>query len=387
MTNISRMKSVVVLLLSACALASNAQQVSFDIATYTVPKGWKKMDSKEDVAGYAITNNKKGTYCQLAIYKSMASMGNASQDFETEWQDLIAKPYQVSTGREEGPAASDEGWEIKTGVAPFDFNGGKSIAMLVTASGYATRMSVVILTNTKDYDGEISKFIESFQLKPPAVSYQPANVVTANNDGRPSLIGSWGKSSSVHTTYGDPVSAGSAGYGKQQYTFNQDGTYSFVANTFRSSYNEILLIREHGKYLVNGSDLTIIPEESAIESWSKKSGTDKFDKLLRTQKRDLEKVTYQYTLHFFSGITEWNLVLQAGGKVTERDGPFGNNETFSNAWYFRPISSTNTPIEVPPTEAAPKNTGQSAKPSASKSFQFSVTNFDDGWTSTVYDDW
>src|SRR5690606_31209997 len=62
-------------------------------------------------------------------------------------------------------------------------------------------------------------------------------------------------------------------------------------------------------------------------------------------------------------------------------------ETFSNAWYFRPISGTNTPIELPPTEAAPKNTGQSGKPSSSGSFQFSVTNFDDGWTSTVQEDW
>lgn len=384
------MKSIAILILVTCTLASNAQQVSFDIATFTVPRGWKKVDSKNDVAGYVITNNQKGTYCQLAIYKSMASMGSAQLDFETEWQDLIVKPYQATTKPEEGPGTSDDGWEIKTGVSTFDFNGGKSIAMLVTISGYATRMSLVILTNTQDYEGDVGKFIESVKLKAPMVNSQPAKLAGDNNtanDGRPSLVGSWGKSSSVHTTYADPVSAGNAGYGKQQYTFNQDGSYTFVANTFRSSYDKILLIREHGRYLVNGNDLTVTPQESVIESWSKKSGTDKFDKLLSTQKRELEKVTYQYTMHFFTGITEWNLVLQAGGKVTERDGPFGNNTTFSNAWYFRPVSDTNTAIDLPPTEAAQKNTAQPVRSSSGGNFKFSVSNFDDGWTSTVHDDW
>jgi hypothetical protein len=392
MLNTFRMKSIIIILiLLSCALTSHSQQESFDIATYTVPRGWTKMDSKNDVAGYVITNNQKGTYCQLAIYKSMATMGNVQLDFATEWQDLIVKPYQVNIKPEDGPAASDDGWDVKTGVAPFDFNGGKSIAMLVTMSGYATRMSIVILTNTQEYEGDVTKFIESVELKKPAVNAQPSKKIGDNipgNDGKPTLVGSWGKSSSVHTTYGDPVAAGNAGYGKQQYTFNQDGTYSFVANTFRSSYDKILLIREHGTYLVNGNALTIVPQQSVIESWSKKSGTDKFDKLISTEKRALEKVTYQYTMHYFSGITEWNLVLQAGGKVTERDGPFGNNTSFNNAWYFRPVSATNTAIDLPPSEAVQKkNPNQTKSPSSAGSFQFSVSNFDDGWTSAVHDDW
>jgi hypothetical protein len=60
----------------------------------------------------------------------------------------------------------------------------------------------------------------------------------------------------------------------------------------------------------------------------------------------LEKVTYQFTKHYFSGIQIWNLVLQAD-KVTHRDGPHSSNTTFANAWYYSPISANNPVIELP----------------------------------------
>ena len=117
------------------------------------------------MAVYAITNNSKGTYGQVAIYKSTTSKGNLQADFESEWQTLIANSYKPATKPELVPAASENGWEAQGGVAPFTFNNGQSIAMLITMSGFGRCTSIVILTNTEDYQQQIEKFLESVTMK------------------------------------------------------------------------------------------------------------------------------------------------------------------------------------------------------------------------------
>jgi len=68
--------------------------------------------------------------------------------------------------------------------------------------------------------------------------------------------------------------------------------------------------------------------------------------LLKRENRALEKVTYRFTKHYFSGIQEWNLVLQPE-KRTVRDGPFSDNSSFPNSYLFNTISSSDPPIELP----------------------------------------
>jgi hypothetical protein len=85
------MKKIIAITLLFTATAYGQQKENYDLATYTIPDGWKKMNGGNDVTGYAITNNLKGTYCQIAIYKSMATMGSAQLDFDTDWKDLIIK--------------------------------------------------------------------------------------------------------------------------------------------------------------------------------------------------------------------------------------------------------------------------------------------------------
>ena len=147
-------------------------------------------------------------------------------------------------------------------------------------------------------------------------------------------------------TYGDPVAAGMAGYSKDQYTFNADGTYTFVSKTFRMAYEKIILVIENGTYQINNDTLTIKPQKSVIQAWSKLNGGDKWGRLLSTQSRKLEAVTYKFTRHYFSGIDEWNLVLQSE-QPTERDGPFSTLKVFPNAWYYKQISANNPKIELP----------------------------------------
>jgi hypothetical protein len=70
-------------------------------------------------------------------------------------------------------------------------------------------------------------------------------------------------------TYGDPVSAGMAGYSKDQYTFNANGTYTFVSKTFRMAYDKIILVIENGTYQIKRQTITIRPQKSVVQAWSK----------------------------------------------------------------------------------------------------------------------
>jgi hypothetical protein len=199
------------------------------------------------------------------------------------------------------------------------------------------------------------------------------------------MIGTWGASASDNSSY--RVNNGVMNYILRQYTLNANGTYTFVSKAYDPLMDKILLGKENGTYQISGDNLTIAPQKSVIESWSKKNGTDNWGQLLTTQNKVLEKVTYRFTKHYFSGIQEWSLVLQAD-KTTERDGPFTGNSSFSNAWiYGTPCSQCiiklpdNQQIKTDGIKTVP------AQQTAGNSFAFSTTNFDDGWSSTVQEDW
>jgi hypothetical protein len=160
---------ILLLLLLVPVMASLAQQKeSFDLATFTVPEGWTKVSATAEVVSYAITDNQQGTYCQIGIYRSIGSKGSAQSDFQREWQDLVVTTYKPSASAALVPAASRNGWDAQGGIAPFEFGGGQSVAMLVTMSGYSRSMSIVILTNTDGYQPSIEAFLDSVELGTPA---------------------------------------------------------------------------------------------------------------------------------------------------------------------------------------------------------------------------
>jgi hypothetical protein len=291
-------------------------------------------------------NQQKNTYAMIMIYASGESSGNAKSDFEGDWQQFIVGQLGIKNKPQMEPARNVDGWEIITGGAAFENEQGTSAVILNTFSGYGKTFSLAAIFNSQDNVPAIEAFISSIKLKKSETSSLPAPV---GNNSSASILGTWGMSTSGSVRaddYKNPYSVNNYGYSKAQYTFNSDGTYSFVSKTFRMTLDKILLVKESGTFQLSGNKITINPQKSVIEAWSKRDGADKWGRLLTTQNRTLEKVTYQFTKHYFSGIQVWNLVLQAD-KATERDGPFSSNTTFSNAWYYAPISSNNPVIELP----------------------------------------
>lgn len=164
------------LLLALATTSLVAQKQTFDAATYTAPPGWKKTAHTTSVISYATTNNENGTYCQIGIYASTASKGSLQADFKSEWDELIVKLYKPTEAVTLVPATSDNGWDMQGGTAPFEFSGGRSIAMLVTASGHGRCMSIVIVTNTVDHQEEMQEFLESVTLNKPETLTTPIDL-------------------------------------------------------------------------------------------------------------------------------------------------------------------------------------------------------------------
>jgi len=339
-------KLLPIIILSALAMQSFAQKETYDLATYTPPKGWKKEISPGSLTSYTITNDKNKTWCQIFITLSVDSKGGIKEDFESEWQELIVKNYKITGAPEETEVTTENGWSIKAGMGQFKFNNENALAILTTASGYKKAVSIVGVTNSQEHLQDIQSFLGSVEMKVPDTT---SNVTIQTNVNGPSIVGVWsiGLSGTARSDdYKNPYAVNNYGFIKKQYTFNADGTYSFYSKTFKMVVEQILLVKETGKYSINGNLITIIPEKSVIEAWSKKDGTDNWGKLLTSQTRKLEKITYQFTKHYFSGIDQWNLVLQHSSP-TDRDGPFSTNAAFNNSWLYGPVSKNNPLIDLP----------------------------------------
>ncbi len=323
-----------------------AQKQTFDISTYTPPPGggWKKQTA-ESAVQFTIEDAAKGTYCLITLYKSVPGTANAKENFDLAWASLVKEMVTVSTDPEMQAPSTEDGWEVQSGYAPFENDGNKGVVILITSSGFEKMVNIIVLTNTDVYEKEMTGFLESLSLKKPEANTPQIQTPAVNYSDSP-FPGTWGKSGSVNPAYNDAYATSIAGYSKDQYTFNSNGTYHFVSKTFGMSFAKLLLVKENGTYQITGNTITINPQKSVIEAWSKKDGVDKWGKLLSSQKRTLEKITYQFTKHYFSGIQLWNFVLQAD-KQTQRDGPFSSNTTFNNAWYYSPISGNNPEIELP----------------------------------------
>lgn len=330
-------------LLLLCVGSFGQTSESFDIATFQSPKGWTK-EAGQNALQIATADKTDGAYCLIFLYKSIPALADPDENFKAAWDTIVKEAVKVNDTAQMIPAANKEEWKALGGYSPFEKEGEKGVAVLVNISGYGKMVNVLILTNTQKYEPAMTAFLESISLKKPAVT-APATTATTAPVASP-IVGTWGSNAGATMTYGDPVAAGMAGYTKSQYTLNADGTYKFVSKTFRMSYDKIILVIENGSYEISGDSLSIRPQKSVIQSWSKLNNVDDWGRMLTNQPRKLEPVTYKFTKHYFSGIDEWNLVLQAD-QPTERDGPFSTFTLFPKAWYYKPLSSNNPVIVLP----------------------------------------
>ena len=141
-----------------------AQKETFDITTYTLPKGWKKQPS-ESAVQFSKEDAAKGTYCLITLYKAVPGTASPKGNFDLAWTSIVKEMVIVSANPEMQPAETENGWETQTGYAPFESDGCKGVVLLVTASAIDKMVNLIILTNTDAYEKDMSAFLESISLK------------------------------------------------------------------------------------------------------------------------------------------------------------------------------------------------------------------------------
>lgn len=322
------------LMFTSFAIGAFSQKQHFGMISYSVPANWQKKQNEGGVQ-FSISDKKTGGYAIAIITKATNSDASPNENFSSDWIKLVKSTVQVDAEPTVQEPAQENGWNVISGGAHYTDGSNKGMATLLTATGGGQTVSVVLMTNTQQYQNELLLFINSLELSKVAAQ-NDSNNSSDSNVGQ--LTGIWGQYQNESNT---------AGYDWREYYFNADGTYQFLEKNISYLYhNDIIYAYEKGTYLLNGNQLTISPKSGTVESWSK-AGSDKAGKLLKTEKRVLETITYVIDFHYFSGIKETNLVLQYN-KHTVRDGAWSTNNSFKNSWlYKRPFNPDKPSIELP----------------------------------------
>jgi len=156
---------VATILLCSC---SYAQQQTFDIITYTPPKGWTKSE-KAQTLSFSI--EKGNAFCVITLYKALDATTDAQQNFDLAWQSLVQENLGVTTKAQMQPGSTDKGWETKMGSAPFEKDGIKGAAILVSSSQADKMVNLMALANSTDFQAEMEDFLASISLKKPLVNH------------------------------------------------------------------------------------------------------------------------------------------------------------------------------------------------------------------------
>ena len=310
------------------AISNNcfSQKETFDIATYTPPKEWKKVTGN-GVVSYTNINATTGSFCVLTMYTSSASLGDAQKDFKAEWKDLVVTPHQAEADPKTDVQTSPDGWKAVSAAAPIKIDSIDAYAILTVISGFGKKFSILTTLNDQTYAAGVDLFLKNIQLDKSAKIDAP---VVANTNL--SIIGTWSDYSGSLANYvnSSGVFIHSADtHEMHQYIFNTDKTFAY--KELISSNNMALYTESSGTYSITGDNLTL-----DIKMYKSGFGTIKEDKTKET--------TDQYK--FYIGPNKWEA------------GPFLNMHKDGNyyAWsdypydYYKKISDGRQRTKFPTTK-------------------------------------
>ena len=179
-------------LIIAClfiSIQSFCQTQTFDIATYTPPKDFKK-DSKQGVVTYTHVNTTTGSFCIIAIYASTASAGDEKKDFNNEWKDLVVTPYKAEANPKTETQTTADGWKAVSGAAAIKLEGIDAYSILTVFSGFGKKVSVLANLNDQSYGATIDAVLENIKLDKTITTAPTNNTVTTQASGETGKFGS-----------------------------------------------------------------------------------------------------------------------------------------------------------------------------------------------------
>lgn len=182
------MKNNLLFLCALCVFAGNiaAQSETFDISTFTAPKGWNKTKTENSVQ-FSKEETAKGTYCILTLLKAVPGTASSKDNFDAAWESVVKEMVTVTGQPEMQSPVKEDGWEAQSGYTQFTSGDTKGIAMLVTSSGFGQMVNIIILTNSDVYENDITTFLgsvsfikkENAAAKPATGNSKPVTQTTA----------------------------------------------------------------------------------------------------------------------------------------------------------------------------------------------------------------
>ncbi|MGN7786876.1 hypothetical protein ACTJIJ_20250 [Niabella sp. 22666] len=320
------------------------QKASFDVVSFSVPAGWQQQQNEGGIQ-LSVTDQKTGAYAVALITKATASGTTANQNFKTDWQKLVKASVQVSAEPAMLEPAKENGWEIISGTANYTDGPQKGLATLLTATGGGQMASVVLMTNSDQYQNELLAFINSLELtKSASTLINNPTAAPVKEHSNASILGLWVRYTIETSGYSNGLAQPSGGYFRKEYTFFNDGTYLFRMKNWAVYVKEIQYVYETGSWKLDGDQLTVTPRQGKGGWWSKSASgrTNEWGSLVKSGNWKLEPVTYTFKLHYYSGSNETHLILQSASP-TEREGE-QENHTLS----FAPREIGKSLIDNPP---------------------------------------
>ncbi len=299
-----------------------AQTKSYDLVSYIPPKGWKVEEQK---TARVYTRIDGGSWAQIGIYKSTATKGNIDADFDSEWQNLVAAPFNVNEKPDKTKAETADGWTVMSGSGVWQYNGSNVATILTTYSGYGICVSILHNATAQPYLQDYKKFIGTVTLKAPIPENQaqPNTTVTNTTDLHRYVWRSHQKRTTSNLDY--------HAYSKQYYEFSPDGTYIFYQESMQSYTPKYHLINETGAYTLKGDVITLKPSKS---QWSQHRNK-KTDAVLKSGNTGFPCL--QYRVGYTNIYDRLRLVLwPVDGTENQRDGTFNyyNNGKPQKAYLY-----------------------------------------------------
>jgi hypothetical protein len=277
-----------------------------------MPTGWKKQATQNAIQ---ISTAEGDAFCLITLFKALPALGTTDENFKASWDTIVKETVTVTSAPQMQPADNKDGWEISSGFAPFEKDGTKGVALLVTASGFGQMANVLILTNTQAYEKDVTAFLTSITLKKPAVVKQPQMAPTTNGS-QPSLTGNFWKMGAVRQGILGQTGLSTGTFAKT-YQFFPNGTYKFSREDMQLAAPKYYLESEEGIYTVSGNTITITSKRS---SYSQHRLT-KQEPPIKSGPLALSTVQYRYEFWLYDG--NWRLLLSPiDGNETKRDGTF-----------------------------------------------------------------
>ncbi|MFT3979240.1 MAG: hypothetical protein QM687_02135 [Ferruginibacter sp.] len=339
-------KILTFMLLITAPFMLSAQKQTLDVLSFEAPKGWQQAQSEAGVQ-LSVSDQKSGGYVIAFITKASASVATAGENFTSEWNRLVKNAVQPSGDPAMEPPSKENGWDVVTGSAGYTDGPDKGVATLLSATAGGQTISVLLMTNTSQYQADLEAFIHSLELSK-ATAGETGNNTASSAGSASSIVGLWVNYKTEASGYSNGMPLLTAGYFRSEYLFNANGTYVFRTKNWSVYQKEILYIYETGKWSVKGNQLTIQPGSGKGEWWSKApSGrTTGWGSRVKAADYKLQPVTYTFELHYYSGVKETHLLMQYA-KRTERDGQTNSNDQPNN-FSYSPRALDKSLIDNPP---------------------------------------